>query len=87
MCPCGQGTLPACCNPLSDYGFLCRPRAGGRTLKDYWQVLRDWSLITGRGGGYKTGGGGACEVYLYEKGEGRKTFSHAEGGAQQVSSL
>ena len=26
--------------------------------------LRDWSLITGRGEGYKTGkgGGGACEV-------------------------
>ena len=30
---------------------------------------RDWSLITGRGGGYKTGGG-AREVYPYEKGEG-----------------
>ena len=24
-------------------------------------VVRDWSLITGRGGGYKTGGGGARE--------------------------
>ena len=29
--------------------------------------LRDWSLIMGRGGGVKTGGGG-------------KRFSHPEGG-------
>ena len=47
--------------------------------------LRDWSLITGRGGGYKTGGGGACEVLPLRKGgEGGKSFSHAEGGAQKV---
>ena len=42
-------------------------------------LLRDWSLITGRGG-YKTGGG-ACEVLPLGKGGGaEKSFSHAEGG-------
>ena len=36
-------------------------------------ILRDWSLITGRGG-YKTGGGGGhMKFYPYEKG-GRKRF-------------
>ena len=45
----------------------------------------DWSLITGRGGGYKTGGGGgAREVLPLRKGGGGKSFSHAEGGAQKV---
>ena len=32
------------------------------------------------GGGYKTGGGGQVKFYPYEKGGGRKGFSHAEGG-------
>ena len=43
-----------------------------KTMEWECGVLRDWSLITGRGGGYKTGGG-AREVYPYEKG-GRKKF-------------
>ena len=34
--------------------------------------IRDWSLITGRGGGYKT------------VGRAGKSFSHAEGGSQIV---
>ena len=42
------------------------------------KVVRDWSLITAGKGGYKTGGGGACEVLPLRKGG--KTFSHAEGG-------
>ena len=48
-------------------------------------ILRDWSLVTVRGGGglqnLDGGGGGgvACEVYPYEKGGGG-IFSHAEGG-------
>ena len=46
-------------------------------------IIRDWSLITGRGG-YKTGGGGAREVLPLRKGGGGKSFSHAEGGAQKV---
>ena len=46
---------------------------------------RDWSLITGRGGGYKTGGRGAREVLPLRKGGGGgKSFSHAEGGAHKV---
>ena len=32
-------------------------------------LLRDWSLITGRGG-YKMGGGEACEVLPLQKGRG-----------------
>ena len=42
-------------------------------------------LVTnyGEGRGYKTGGG-AREVLPLRKGGGRKSFSHAEGGAQKV---
>ena len=48
------------------------------------KAIRDWSLITGRGGGYKTGGGGHVKFYPYEKGGGGgKSFSHAEGGGAQ----
>ena len=50
---------------------------GGGTL-----VLRDWSLITGRGA--TKGGGGHVKFYPYVKGGGGKSFSHAEGGAQKV---
>ena len=49
--------------------------------------LRDWSLITGKGGGYKTRGGGQVKFYPYENGGGgggRNSFSHAEGGAKRV---
>ena len=49
--------------------------------------FREWSLITGRGGGgYKTGGGGAREVlHLRKRGGGRKSFSHSEGGGGTTS--
>ena len=48
-------------------------------------LIRDWSLITGRGGATKReGGGGHMKFYPCEKGGGRKKFSHAEGGAQKV---
>ena len=40
--------------------------------------------LRGGGGGYKTGGGGHVKFYPYEKGGGGKSFSHAEGGTQQV---
>ena len=33
-------------------------------------ILRDWSLITGRGGGYKMGGGGHVKFYSIRKGGG-----------------
>ena len=45
--------------------------------------LRDWSLITGRGGGgggYKTGGRGAYELLPLRKEGGAKSFSHAKWG-------
>ena len=45
-------------------------------------VVRDWSLITGRGG-LQNGRGGHVKFYPHEKGGG-KSFSHAEGGAQKV---
>ena len=46
--------------------------------------VMEWSLITGRGWDYKTGGGGACGHY--KKG-GRTSFSYPErggGGLQTV---
>ena len=47
-----------------------------------WGGVRDWSLITGRGGATKREGGGATKreggghvkFYPYEKGGGRKKF-------------
>ena len=48
------------------------------------RALRDWSLITGRGGGGIKREGVACEVLPLRKGGGRKSFSHAEGGTQKV---
>ena len=52
--------------------------------------VRDWSLITGKGGGgYKTGGEGAWEVLPLRKGEGaEKVLAMLKlGGAQQVLGL
>ena len=42
--------------------------------------LRDWSLIKGRGGGYKTGGGGAREVLPLRKGGAEKVLAMLKGG-------
>ena len=41
--------------------------------------LRDWSLITGRRGGYKTGGR-ACEVLPLRKGGTEKVLAMLKGG-------
>ena len=41
---------------------------GDYVKRVFYSPLRDWSLVMGRGGGYKKGGGG------------RTSFSHAEGG-------
>ena len=52
-----------------------------------WQaiVIRDWSSIMGKGGGYKTLGRGV-KFYPYRKG-GATSFSHAESqkGVTKVS--
>ena len=45
-------------------------------------MVRDWSLITGRGG-YKTGGG-ACEVLSLRKGGVEKVLAMLKGGTQKV---
>ena len=46
--------------------------------------MRAYGLVANyrnsKGVGYKTGGGGACEVLPLRKGGGRKKFNHAEGG-------
>ena len=41
--------------------------------------IRDWSLITGRGG-YKMGGGGAREVLPLRKGGAEKVLAMLKGG-------
>ena len=45
-------------------------------------ILRDWSLITGRGG-YKTGGGGHVKFYPYEKGGAEKVLAVLKGGQKK----
>ena len=42
-------------------------------------MVRDWSLITGRGEGYKTGGG-ACEVLPLRKGGAGKVLAMLKVG-------
>ena len=68
-------------------GKVCRCSGGGTPKINMasWPFLglRDWSLITGRGG-YKTGQGPREVLPLQNRGGGRTSFSHAEGGAQQV---
>ena len=44
---------------------------------------RECVCVGGGGGATKTGGG-TCEVLPLRKAGGRKSFSHAEGGAQKV---
>ena len=52
----------------------------GKDIKDTVLNVRDWSLITGRGG-YKTGGGGGhVKFYPYEKGGAEKVLSMLKGG-------
>ena len=49
------------------------------------KYVRDWSLITGRGGAYKTGGGGPREVLPLRKGGGvEKVLAMLKGGTQKV---
>ena len=43
------------------------------SLKDTWYGVRDWSSITGRGGGGLQNGRGKVKFYPYKKG-GRKKF-------------
>ena len=45
-----------------------------------WHAFSDWSLITGRGGGYKTGGWGHMKFYPYEKGGAEKVLAMLKGG-------
>ena len=41
----------------------------GNLLATSGKGFRDWSVITGRGGGYKTGGGGGLvKFYPYKRG-------------------
>ena len=58
-----------------------KPKASRPIYKFSREDLRDWSSITGRGGGLKREGGGQVKFYPYKKGGGGETrFSHPEGG-------
>ena len=46
-------------------------------------TVRDWSLITGRGGGLQNGRGGTWSFTPTKRGDGI-FFSHSEGGTQKV---
>ena len=52
-------------------------------------VMFSKGLVTnyGEGGGYKTGGGGACEVLAIRKGGAKKVLAILKGGAQKVLGL
>ena len=45
-----------------------------------WVMIRDWSLITGKGGGGYKMGGGACEVLPLRKGGAEKLLAMLKGG-------
>ena len=54
--------------------------------EDTFILLRDWSLITGRGATKQEGG--HMKFYSYEKGGGGgKSFSHANRGRGDTTSL
>ena len=62
---------------------------GGVVWNLIYRTLGTGHLLRGRGGGYKTGGWGTCEVPPLWKGVGggggaEFFLSHAEGGAQNV---
>ena len=57
-------------------------------MRTVFFYIMDWSLITGRGGGYKMrgrGGGGHAKFTPPKRGGGRKSFTHAEGGGGTTS--
>ena len=47
-------------------------------------VIRDWSLITGRGGLQNGRGGGACEVLPLRKGGAEKVLAMLKGGTKNI---
>ena len=48
-------------------------------------TIRDWSLITGRGGATKREGGGVCEVLPLRKGGGaEKVLTMLKGGTKSL---
>ena len=59
---------------------------GGYSTYSTFSVVRDWSLITGTGGGgLQNGrGGGQVKFHPYKKRGGAKSFSPAEAGTQKV---
>ena len=49
------------------------------------RAIRDWSLITGRGGGLQNGRGGAREVLPLRKGGAEKVVTKLKGGGGTTS--
>ena len=51
----------------------------GLVIKARPLLIRDWSLITGRGGGLQNGRGWHIQFYPYEKGGGYKVLAMLKG--------
>ena len=70
---------------LQVFRALHRKQIASKPLATSVSGFRDWSLITGRGGGggTKREVGGQVKFYPYKKGGGGISFSHPEGGPQK----
>ena len=71
------GRVPESADFATDFATERRPTSADAAIIGVWvRPLRDWSLITGRGGGATKREGGHVKFYPYEKG-GAKSFGPA----------
>ena len=71
-----QWAMQQQCTKKADPNLVRRISKIASLLRHTWHTspLQEWSLITGRGGGYKMGGGGVSSVfYTYKNGGGEQT--------------
>ena len=71
--------------PVPDSQTTCNQHGGLSYISHTIMEIREWSSITGRGGSYKTEGGGGQVRFIPTNrvGGGGVCFSHARGGGGQ----